>query len=38
MVEWQSYEMKKQKETLAKKEAEDTGNKKDDAQAVLNNW
>ncbi len=38
MVEWQSYEMKKQKETIAQKEAADTGNKKDDAQAVLNNW
>jgi len=30
--------MKKKKEEIASKEAADPSNKKDDAQAVLNNW
>lgn len=38
VTEWQSYEMKKKKEEIAQQESADAGNKKDDAQAVLNNW
>jgi hypothetical protein len=38
VAEWQWYEMKKKKEEIASKEAADPANKKDDAQAVLNNW
>lgn len=38
IAEWQWYEMKKKKEEIAQKEAADPANKKDDAQAVLNNW
>lgn len=38
IAEWQWYEMKKKKEEIASKEAADPANKKDDAQAVLNNW
>ncbi len=38
IAEWQWYEMKKKKEEIASKEAADPSNKKDDAQAVLNNW
>lgn len=38
LAEWQWYEMKKKKEEIASKEAADPSNKKDDAQAVLNNW
>ena len=38
IAEWQWYEMKKKKEEIATKEAADASNKKDDAQAVLNNW
>lgn len=38
MAEWQSYEMKKKKEEIASKEAEDKNSKNEDATAVLNNW
>ena len=37
-AEWQGYEIKKQKEAIAQKEAADTANKSNEAQAVLGNW
>lgn len=37
-AEWQEYEMKKKKDEIAAQEAADKGDKKDDADAVLNNW
>jgi len=37
-TEWQALEMKKQKESIAAKEAADTNSKQEDATAVLGNW
>lgn len=37
-TEWQSLEVKKQKEAIAAKEAADINNKQEDATAVLGNW